>query len=839
MNKSILIRGSIIMGLFLAIIGAAVGCSMIQKDDAEPQISNKEDVYLTLTDFDITNQELWEIMRNVDGIDYLMEYMDELVLADYISEITQDEIDNEVILLTYKTDDEEILETIQEDPELEAGFVDAFRQNMIVRGYDPDSADDLRSFTELNIAKKNMAKDYILDAQAGSTYELLEDDIKSYYEFVYFNDACAVTVRFSSPAEASAVFDKFNIVPNYNLGLGEYFGPVDIELVSAGDFNNLNTTQLNDDQVFTKYIELYNYMNPWMPQIPTDITQADYCIDYSDVAINVQKDLIGNSEAGDPNIEYANYLFGTLDLENQETIPYSYNVQSIGDQSLLVYKVSQEVRTDFEDLTAHKIAELRDELIDLYITDDLITNIMSELYLEEGLEIFDPILKLQYQFNFGVEYDNDGDSSIIATFGDTDITADDLYTFMEARIGTFYSAEISKVKRIILSDEYEEVYGSSRDYMKNTSDKMKEHRDDLRDMKTIFGSNGYAQYGFSSSTYSWEDFLYLAFGATSENQALELLYAIGTLQPVFIYPSLNYDSVAPYMQEQIDNYYSLRVDHALIFVDFDNDFKPDSFDDLLASLDANELIEYNALKVAFEDLIIDKYTNDEMSLADIVIEYKDGLIDDVDNEWAQFKAYGFQIMSETLSLQDDQGNPIYTLNYLNSSTLDQNFINSLQRIYNAYTETQNTLRPEYVDDRLTVTDFGLHFIVAAKGDGFDQPTALLSVEDAEGFTDGSQGQTMLPSESQFDIYNEIKFAEIQNAQADGMLPSSVYAALDAYYLSVFNAYFGQTGYSLNTIEYMLSGSLVFGTNSSESILFLEDILEALYSINFPEGFVRP
>ncbi len=138
MNKSILVRGSIIMGIFLVIIGAAVGCSMIKKDDVTPQISNPDDVYLHLDEFDVTNQELWEVMKNVDGLGYLMNYVDELILADYIVDITQDEVDEEILLLTYLTDDEDQIAEIQADPEMEQEFIDAFRQNLVIMGYDPD-----------------------------------------------------------------------------------------------------------------------------------------------------------------------------------------------------------------------------------------------------------------------------------------------------------------------------------------------------------------------------------------------------------------------------------------------------------------------------------------------------------------------------------------------------------------------------------------------------------------------------------------------------------------------------------------------------------------------------
>jgi len=835
MNKSILIRGGIIMGIFLGIIGAAVGCSMIKKDDVTPQISNPNEVYLHLDDFDVTNQELWDIMKNVDGLNYLTDYIDEIILADYIDNLTQEEIDHEVLVLTYQTDDEDAIAEIQEDPERNQEFVDAFRQNLVIMGYDPENADDMRAFVQLSVAKVNYLKDVIKDAPVGDYFEITEDSLERYYNQTEYNDACAVEVRFSSVNEANLVFDHFNLVPNYNTGFGLYFGTDPIEDVASGDFDDTNTTQLTDEEVFSKYIEMYNYMNPWMPQIPTTITQEDYCNDYADIATFSFSDLTKDKAQGDPNIEYGMYLFNTLDLTKEDMVPYSYSVQTIGTQSIIAYKVSEEPRTPFEDVTAHKMAALIDDLTQYFITDDNIEKVMQEKRDEVGLEIYDPLMKLKYKYNTGITYDNKGDKTLIAKFGDTEITADDLYNYMEDKVGTFYSIELTKVKWLVQSDEYENVYGESRDYMNNSSEKMAEHRNELRNIKSIFSSNGYANYGFSSNDYTWEEFLYLAFSATSENKVIEQLFVVRNLQPALIYPTLSYDSVAPYIQDQVDNYFSLNVNHILMFVDFDNDFQPDSFDDLIAGFSAAEQTEYNSLKVAFENLVLDKYNNDGLTEEEIVDEFQDSLIDDPNNEWAIFKQYGFRLMTEPLS--PDGG----SLNYLNSTTLDDNFKDSLKRIYDLYVRPENEDKDEYVDTQLTTTDFGLHLIIATKGDGFEQPTAEFTAdaENPNAYSAGSENDSITPSEAQILLYNQIKFAEMEGEQADVILPTSVYQAIDTYYGNMFNAYFTQTGYSLVTTQYILSAHPVYTTNNDHHMALLQEIIDALYQINFPDEFVRP
>jgi len=834
MNKSILIRGSIIMGIFLVIIGAAVGCSMLKKEDTTPQISNPDDVYLHLDDFDVTNQELWEVMKNVDGLGYLMDYVDEIILKDYIDAITQDEVDKEVLLLTYLTEDEEKIAEIQTDDEINQEYIDAFRQNLIIMGYDPDDSADLRAFVELSIAKTKYLEDYVSTANAGSYYEIDAEDVENYYVQTEYNDSCVVEVRFSSANEANLVFDLFNLVPNYNTGYGEYVGVDPIEDVSSEDFDEDNTNQLTDDEVFTKFVEMYNYMNPWMPQIPTNISQDDYCADYSDIATFSFSDMVDGKVQGDPNIDYAMYLFNTLDLTKEDIVRYSYNVQSLGNLSIIAYKVAEEPRTDFEDLTAHRIAEIMDELAEFYITEENIESVMQEKREEVGLEIFDPLMKLKYKFDTGISYDNKGHDEIIATFGDVEITADDLYNYMEEKVGTFYSIEITKVKWLILSDEYEAIYGEERDYMNNDSDEMALHRDELRNIKSIFSSNGYASYGFSSNDYTWEEFLFLAFTATSENAVLEQLFVVGEVQPSLIYPTLSYDSVEAYIQDLVDNYFSLNVIHILMYVDFDHDFEPDSFDDMLEGFSVLEEAEYNSLKVAFETLVLDKYNNDGLTTEQIVDEFQDSLIGDPANEWAVFKQYGFNLMSEPLSLDGE------SLSYVNSSMLDENFKESLKRIYDIYVRPENEDMDEYVDTQLTTTDFGLHLIIAT-GTGFEQPSAVyeISAENPNEYSNGAANDSLTPSESQILLYNEIKFAELEGVQADIILPSSVYQAIEEYYLTMFNSYFTQTGYSLITTQYILDNNGEYAANDADHMALLEDILDALYNINFPEGYIIP
>ena len=129
MNKGIVIKASIILGFFGIVLGLAFGCSSVKDKNVTPQLSNGEDVYLTVGDIEITNQELWDMMKVSDGVSFLEQYIEEILLADYISALTDEEIDDAIEYAIYGTNNPDLIAEIQEDTELEQDLIEAFEQS--------------------------------------------------------------------------------------------------------------------------------------------------------------------------------------------------------------------------------------------------------------------------------------------------------------------------------------------------------------------------------------------------------------------------------------------------------------------------------------------------------------------------------------------------------------------------------------------------------------------------------------------------------------------------------------------------------------------------------------
>lgn len=842
MNKSIIIKGSIIIGLFLLVIGAAVGCSLITQDATEPTISNGSDVYLTQDDFTITNAQLWDVMKNVDGLNYLMDYVDHIVLEDAIDAVTDIEVSEEVRYLTYQTESEDLIAEIMEDADLNQDYLDAFNQNLIILGFDPTNDEDLRTFVEVGIAKTNLAREFMLNATGDDVYALSDLDIAEYFELINYGDVCALEVRFESENEANLVFDYFNLVPNFNLGIGEYYGelPID-EVASDGFLLDFNTTQLTEDEIFAKYVLMYNYMNPLLPQIPEDINQYVFCDGYEEISSYNYDDMIKDRTTGEPYLALTTYIFDTLTTDTVDGgLRFSYSPQTIGDASVYVYKISETEKVLFEDLTDTEILELKNEMLDLMITTVNIEDVVDSINEDIEFEIFDPYLALKYEYDTGITFDNDGSETLVARIGDEDITADQLYAYMENRVGVFYSIELVKNEMILSSDAYTNVYGDDYDFMDSNLDLMVENRDELRTMKSTFAQDGYASYGFSSAQYTWEEFIYLAFNVKTETEVIQQLFAFPGLQTQVIYPTINYDYSSDYIQDQSDDYFSLNAHHLLVYLDKDLDFTPDDFEDYKASLTVDETATFEALKAAFDNLIFTKM-NDGLTLEEVVDEYQDSLMNDAENEWADFKQYGFRIMTEDLTPADENG-LVTSLNHINSVAFDEAFQASLKRIYDAYVvEAANAATPitEYLDPQITESAFGLHLILATEGSTFEQFSAEYDpTEDTEGiYSVGSGNTSEIPNETQIGIYNAINYATIGGEFTDNLLPPEVYQSINAYYGATFEAYFTQTGYSIVSINYMLDNGINFTNDNTAGMDTLQNILDVLYIVNFPEGFV--
>lgn len=835
MNKGTVIRAGIIFGLFVIILGAAWILSSVKDKNDESAITDPDKAYLEVDEYTITRAELWTKMRLNDGVNYLTQYIEKTYFyADEIAAVTDEEVAEKIEFYTYGTNDDDELAEIFADAELKAELEEQFADGMIIINFDPTSDADLRSFVELEIAKENATKAYALAADEEDDLYITDEDLETYYEENVVGDVCAINIKFNSTAEANNLFNEFNLVPNYNLGWGLYDeSDGDIADLTTGDFDEENTTELTDAQVFEKFVLMYNYMNPNATPLSGDLaTMETTCT--ADLTYNYD-DMVDGHALGDPYITLANYMFTTLNLED-ENKRFSFSLQELGEFQMLTYKVSQEEVTAFEDLTQAELDDMKQEIMDGYINSTIVTKINQIYWDDAEFEIFDPIMKVVYFNSDGVEFNNSGSTEKIATINGNDITADTLFDYMTDKIGTYYTIDMIQTEMLLASDEFTEMFGTNTDYINSSNDKLTEYRDELRNMKTAFSSGTYAQYGFDNGTYTWDEFLMLAFKAQGENEAIENLFILSDLQPYLAVDSVDYGAASDLIQEKVDNYFSLNVVHLLVYADFDNDLSPDEYNDYVDGLTGADLVEYNTVKANLE-AFIEERLDDDMTFSEIVDEYNDSLVGDPENDWAEAKAYGFHILTQDLSASA-------SLSPDTTSSFDEDFVVAVKNLYDEYVvivDTSATDVEDLYDDELFQSNFGLHYLYATEGSAFDIPTAVYEESDDidSEYPIEANGTTLIPNADQVALYIEIQNAEKLGKATDAILPTSVYNAIESYFGGTYSSYFTSGYYSIVAAKFIVANSPTFVSETADNVAYLEDVIEILYGSTFPEGFTVP
>ena len=187
------------------------------------------------------------------------------------------------------------------------------------------------------------------------------------------------------------------------------------------------------------------------------------------------------------------------------------------------------------------------------------------------------------------------------------------------------------------------------------------------------------------------------------------------------------------------------VEHLLLYVDNNGDFIPDDYSDFLDGLSELELAEYNALKFEFETLVGDRLTSG-YEYSDIVKEYNESLITDVDNEWKDLKAYGFKLRTEVLG----------TMDYTNIDNYDSDFGEATIELANKLLRPENS-DEEYLYGNLVTSDFGVHKIKGIRNDDGVLPTAFYEETDPENpaFTVGNENVSVIPNQTQIDLFNQM------------------------------------------------------------------------------------
>ncbi|XFA99757.1 immunoglobulin-like domain-containing protein [Candidatus Izemoplasma sp. B36] len=222
----------VIVSVVLVIVLGAVLIAFTTGKTYYPSLSNPDEVFYQRVDesgkvlYEITNEEIFEEIKGNDGIQQLLFMVDSIILEDYIDLVTQSEIDDKILQLTYGSSNaDDIAEISDED---KADLETAFDQSMILAGF----AENPEGYAKLIVAREK----FVLELAKENEDITDLDVVKEFYES-YFEDVMAIKIRFTSSEDAYDVLEKYNLLSVTDEGLREFTGFVydDEELLNSDD----------------------------------------------------------------------------------------------------------------------------------------------------------------------------------------------------------------------------------------------------------------------------------------------------------------------------------------------------------------------------------------------------------------------------------------------------------------------------------------------------------------------------------------------------------------------------------------------------------------------------
>lgn len=504
-------------------------------------------------------------------------------------------------------------------------------------------------------------------------------------------------------------------------------------------------------------------------------------------------------------------------------------------------------------------------VVDALVDDELggddatetINNHLADLYTKLGVEVFDYHLALDYaSFNSDFEFNGKGDRHLLAKVDgyiplDSDdvasepfeVTPDRYLEYTLDKNAALYVINASRAKEIIHSVYYEQMFGTQTDITKNNSDMMDEIQEQVNQSVQYYNylKQVYSQYGITYPYDNFIDYAYAQYG-TFDDEGLREYFVISKLQPYFVNETLTEEELIekmyPTVQEYFNNYFSLDVNQVVIYLDRDEDGSPDDYTEFYDELDESEAYDLDGMLASFEDAVND-YLDDNNDDFDKLTETYAAASRE-DETWGTFKQYGFMILNEELSMQDqDDQEETHSLHYSGEYGVKdryvQGFVDALVNLYKEYTLPQNNDLEELYSP-LVDTEYGLHVIRAQQGENFDQPVASFTDEN-DAYADGLENDDDMPTLDQLRVYTEYYMYDsaydLSEADAEERygidvpdIPADLANTLDFYFGDIL-----KESYVLGTLNINIAGRLDQG-NFFESEY--TDQTEADLKINLSE-----
>ena len=629
----------------------AFSCSLINNDPEVPKLQNPSATFAEVGDVRLTNEEVYTQLVDQFGVRVMNNVLTRELLSNgtinYVQRAKNDpnfDIDEALEEAIYGVTKAKASET------LSASDIRRFEaQFQVVLGTNGfANIDEFKEELYIERARELYTLDLIL-----TNNQITGQDIARYYEDNYYNEVCALVIRYNSlPSAVEAMRDA------------------GLEVEDDGSFIDIPF----ELEVLQTYIALYNNAyNRNVSFIDGEFSgcEPDMIYDYETIS------------EGNPTL--ANLLFKELSAsflidENAGFLSAFAPLRTIqrGQETsfFLVHKISGDERNNFrsyfpemEDIDYQAMMlepanlieeprELVEELIQKAATarvedENEVQSKINQLFGENGLTVFDPFLRLSTNANLFAVDENAGHPNIAFRYtlngAQVAVTADQFFTELQRYAPTVVASMLNQ--RLSLNET--EVYSSvvTRALRDSSTAQVQAFRDS-------FIRGEYEQFGFSPQQMSWPQFIYYAFNLRSELDLYNELIIQEVIAANFdrlASDPTNVDEIYNVMVERYNDYFSINLFHLLIHRDDNNDGE---LDPLIGNSWTAEQLRIadafaNELRLRVEELS-EQGDITVATLRTIVTDYNNAFRSQNEEEepsrWLPYKEAGFLLRVEDLNV---------------------------------------------------------------------------------------------------------------------------------------------------------------------------------------------
>lgn len=599
-------------------------------------------------------------------------------------------------------------------------------------------------------------------------------------------------------------------------------------VISTSRDSGLADEALTTAQVKAEFVNIYNILNP--------ASQVEVALDGSinGVLGSTFSSTMTYDDLTKLNTSLRSHIYTTLTAEASMTDPddlttekpFSSRVQTFGNSRYLVFKLSDEKASedgilveDAEDEEKQVFgtsqealdikAEVFEKLFETKLSSTYISAKVNELYEDMELNIYDKVVRIFYEQSYGYEGSTKNKSGdVIADIDGKEILVEDFFAKLEKSYGINLALDIASNKFLLASEDYTV-----------SEEDLEDYKTQFEDIISQFSADNFATSGFPASM-GREKFLLLAFGSTTNTEAVNQLYVYPELRGQYMedieghYGTENYtiyEKLADLAELQYNNFKSINVSHLLIYVDANGDGSPDDPQEYLDNLGAAGAAQVLDGLVELVELVYNKvgdYKGLPEGLTALATEFNNsgrilrGSVTppydyQIEQLWSEYRQLGFYLKFETLSSAITNTSNVIT----GQTVLDPVFYDRAMELHATLEDIEDDASKfPYLDLYQTViteealdevkSSFGWHLILATSVKGTS--SAVFSASDDE------DGKYVSSTDETLNVYNEdsetltpsqIKFYITEEKSEEGVvLPTAVQTAVTSYLTPVLTRY---------------------------------------------------